>query len=163
MNVQAIMKTMKPLLVLVAALAFSAGAAAQMYKWKDNDGRMQYGDTPPPGVDATPMRGAPASGPAPSAPAAKGDAKSEKPLSPEAAFRKRQADREAADEKAAKEQAQADQKRANCEQAQAQLRTLESGVRIATVNAQGERVIMEDDQRAAATQRAQKAVADYCN
>lgn len=155
---------MKRPLVLIAALAFSAGAAAQLYKWKDQNGHMQYGDTPPPGVDATRMR-APSGGTPPSAPEGKKaeGGKSEKPLSPEAAFRKRQQDREAAEQKDARERAQAEQKRANCDQAQAQLRTLQSGIRISSVNAAGERVIMEDDQRAAETQKAQRAVAEWCN
>ncbi len=155
---------MKRLLVVIAALAFSAGAAAQMYKWRDQNGHMQYGDTPPPGVDATPMR-APAGPPSPppAAEAKKADGKADKPLSPEEAFRKRQEERKAAEEKAAQEQAQAQQKRANCEQAQAQLRMLNSGIRMSTINAAGERVFLDDNQRAAETARAQKAVADWCN
>lgn len=154
---------MKRLLVLIAALAFSAGAAAQLYKWKDQDGRTRYGDTPPPGVDATRMRGASGGTPPPAPEPKKADGKSDKPISPEAAFRKRQQEREAADDKAAKERAQAEQKRANCDQAQGQLRMLESGVRVATVNAAGERVVMEDDQRVREIQRAQKSVAEWCN
>jgi hypothetical protein len=154
---------MKRLLVAAAALAFSAGAAAQLYKWKDKNGHTQYGDTPPPGVAATPMR-APAGGTPPPAPEAKKtDGKTEKPLSPEAAFRKRQQEREAAEQKAAKDRAQAEQKRANCEQAQGQLRTLESGVRMVTVNPDGERVVMDDQARSVEIQRAQKAVAEWCN
>lgn len=154
---------MKRLLFVIAAVALSASAAAQMYKWKDKNGHMQYGDTPPPGVTATPMR-APASAPPPppAAEAQKANGKAEKPLSPEEAFRKRQEERKAAEEKAAQERAQADQKRANCDQAQTQLRMLNSGIRMSTMNAAGERVYMDDDQRAAETARAQKAVADWC-
>ena len=55
---------MKKLLLVAAALAFSAGASAQLYKWKDKDGRTRYGDIPPPGVQATQIR-APAARPAP--------------------------------------------------------------------------------------------------
>lgn len=165
---------MKRLLIVIAALAFSASAAAQAYKWRDSNGRTRYGDIPPPGVNATPIRG-PASAPPPPPPAAqakKADArddknekseKNEKPLTPEEAFRKRQEERKQAEEKAAKEQAQAAQKRANCEQARTQLRTLQSGIRVSTVNAAGERVFMDDEARARAAQSAQKAVADWCN
>ncbi len=153
---------MKRLLILVAALAFSAGAAAQLYKWKDKDGKIRYGDTPPPGAAVTTLK-APAGGtPPPAADAAKAEGKAEKPLSPEAAFQKRQQEREAADQKAAKESAQAEQKRANCDQAQAQLRTLQSGVRMVTVNPAGERIVMDDEQRAEQIQRAEKSVADWC-
>jgi hypothetical protein len=153
----------KKLLVLAAALAFSAGASAQLYKWKDANGRTRYGDTPPPGVDASRLRvpsSAPSPAPSPDASDAKAD-KAEK-LTPEQAFRKRQQDRAAAEEKAAKERADADAKRTNCEAAQTQLRILESGQRVSTVNAAGEKVYLDDDQRAAQMARAQKAVSDWC-
>ena len=156
---------MKRLIAFIAALAFSAGAAAQLYKWKDSNGRTRYGDVPPPGVNATPIRGpvsAPPPPPAPEAKKAEGKDKEEKPLTPEEAFRKRQEERKAAEEKAAKERAQADQKRANCEQAQGQLRVLQSGVRVTSVNSAGERVVMEDGQRAQEIERAQKSVKDWC-
>ena len=156
---------MKRLIALAAALAFSAGAAAQMYKWKDANGRTRYGDTPPPGANATPIRG-PSSYAPPPAPAAdakndKGD-KKDKPLTPEQAFEKRQKERADAEQKADKARADADAKRVNCEQAQAQLRSIDSGQRMATVNAAGERVYLDDDQRAAARSRAQQAVGDWC-
>ena len=154
---------MRRLLLAFAALAFSVSAAAQLYKWKDQNGRLQYGDTPPPGVEATPMRGPAAGTPPPAPEAKKADGKTEKPLSPEAAFQKRQQEREAADQKSEKERAQAEQKRANCEQAQGQLRALESGVRMVTVTADGERVVMDDAARAQQIQQAQKSIADWCN
>jgi hypothetical protein len=34
--------------IALLALAFSATASAQMYKWVDKDGRVSYSDTPPP-------------------------------------------------------------------------------------------------------------------
>lgn len=164
---------MKRLIVIAASLAFSATAAAQMYKWKDKDGHTRYGDVPPPGANATPMRGpsrnAPYAAPAPDDAKADGkaepqaDAKNEKPLTPEQAFRKRQQERAAADEKAQQERQRAEAKRSNCETAQTQLRVLQSGERVSSVNAAGERVYMDDDRRAAETARAQKAVADWCS
>ena len=164
---------MKRLIVIAASLAFSASAAAQMYKWKDKDGHTRYGDVPPPGANATPMRGpsrsAPYAAPTPddakadAKPDAKADAKNEKALTPEQAFRKRQQERAAADEKAQQERQRAEAKRSNCDTAQTQLRVLQSGQRVSTVNAAGERVYIDDDQRAAEMTRAQKAVADWCN
>jgi hypothetical protein len=167
---------MKRLLILAVALAFSGGAAAQLYKWKDANGRTRYGDTPPPGVNATQLRNGPASGYAPpSAPPSepmdekndKSDknnkAAKEEKLTPEQAFEKRQKERAAAEEKAAKERAEAEGKRQNCQAAQTQLRILESGQRVSTVNTAGERVYMDDGQRAAETARAQTAVSDWCS
>lgn len=155
---------MKRLVAFAAVLAFAGSALAQQYKWTDKDGRTQYGDNPPPGVKATRIKGPSPSAPgAPAAPASK-DAvgKDGKPLSPEAAFKKRQQEREEAEKKEAQERAQAEAKQKNCESAQASLRQLESGQRIGQVNAQGERVFIDDDQRAKQTQAAQKAVSDWC-
>lgn len=156
---------MKRLILVIAALAFSAGAAAQMYKWKDSNGRTRYGDVPPPGVDATPLGGrTSAPPPPPAAEPAKAEAtKAEKPLSPEEAFRKRQEERKAAEDKAAQERTQAQAKHQNCERAQSQLRMLQSGMRVSTVNAAGERTFIDDQQRAQEIQRAQKSVADWCS
>ena len=47
----------------VLAIAFAlvtAPAAAEMFKWKDADGNTQYGQTPPPGVQAQTIRAKPA-------------------------------------------------------------------------------------------------------
>ena len=78
---------MKKALMIVAATLLAATAAAQQYKWVDENGRVRYGDTPPPGVKATPLKGP--SGPSAPAAATKGE---KDKLSPEAAFRKRQED-----------------------------------------------------------------------
>jgi len=148
---------MKRLLLVAVALAFSAGVAAQTYKWVDNDGKVRYGDTPPPGVKAQRLK--PPPGPA-QPPAAAPDGK--KALTPEAAFRKRQQEREEADQKAAKEKDDAERKRENCEGAQARLRLLESGQRITTTNAAGEREFISDEQRARDIERTRKAVSEAC-
>src|SRR5919197_840015 len=132
---------MKTLTAVLLALALCGGVWAQAYKWTDQNGRVQYGDTPPGDAsNVTRLRGAPASSAAPAAaPEAKKDAAAkDKPLTPEQAFQKRQQERAEAEQKAAKERAEAQEKRVNCESAQANLRTLQSGARVATMNAAGE-------------------------
>ncbi len=143
-----------------AGIAFAATALAQQYKWVDQDGKVRYGDTPPPGAQATPLK-PPVSTPAAPAPAAKKDGGTTE-LSPEAAFRKRQQERQEAEEKAAKERTDAEAKRVNCEQSQASLRMLQAGQRITTMNAAGERVFIDDAQRAQEIERMQRAVNDWC-
>jgi hypothetical protein len=146
-------------LLFVCMLGVAFGAMAQQYKWVDKDGKVRYGDTPPPGVKATPLKPPPGpSGPPPAA--AKKDG--EKPLSPEAAFRKRQQEAKEKEDKAAQERANAEAKRANCNSAQATLKQLQSGQRISTMNAAGERAFMEEDQRAKEMERAQRAVSESC-
>jgi hypothetical protein len=156
---------MKKLLMIALVAAFSSAATAQLYKWNDRNGHVQYGDTPPADAQNVTRLKAPPRGsaPAPAAPDAKKDAAAkDKALTPEEAFKKRQQERTEADQKAAKERADADTKRTNCEQAQANLRQLQSGQRISTVNSAGERVFLDDDARASALSRAQKSAADWC-
>ena len=166
---------MQKLVSLFAALALVSGVAyAQQYKWVDKNGKTQYGDAPPAGVKAIPLKG-PATPPAPP-PAAKKDdkggdaskdAKSAKkgPLTPaeqEAEFRKRQIEAAKASDESAKKQQEVSSKKESCETARDTLRTLESGSRISRTNASGERFFIDDNQRAAETAKAQKSVADFC-
>jgi Domain of unknown function (DUF4124) len=141
---------------------FAGLATAQQYKWVDQNGKVQYGDVPPPGVKAQRLK--PPSGgaaPAPSAAAKKGE-KTEKPLSPEAAYRKRQEDAQKENEKAAQAEQEAAGKRENCIRAQESLRTLESGQRIARTDAKGERYYLEDAQIAQEISRARQIVRESC-
>ena len=160
---------MKRLLLLLVGvlLGGAVGAAfAQQYKWVDKDGRTQYGDFPPAGVKATPLR-AP-SGPASPAPAAgaKPGAKGGAPLSPaeqEAAFRKRQQEGQKAAEKSAQAERDAAAKQENCMRAQAHLRTIESGQRVTTTDRNGERVYLDDAQIASEAAKAREAIKASCS
>ena len=157
---------MKRLTMVLLAMAFSAIAMAQAYKWTDKSGHVQYGDVPPgDATNVTRLKGpSPSYAPPPAAPDAKKDAAKDKDkaLTPEQAFRKREQERAEAEQKANKERAEADQKRVNCDAAQASLRQLQSGQRVATVNAAGERVFIDDDQRAREIERAQQSVSSWC-
>ena len=153
---------MKRFLVLVAGLALGFAAAAQQYKWVDQNGRTQYGDNPPPGVKATPMR-APAAG-SPSAPAAaQSGGKPSSTAEQDAAFRKRQEDAAKAADKAAQSAGDAAQKKEQCARSQEYLRSLESGQRIAVTDRNGERAFLDDDQRASETVKARQMVQQACN
>jgi hypothetical protein len=146
----------------VAVLAFACVAQAQSYKWVDKDGKVQYGDAPPQGATkVTPLK--PPAGPA-AQPASKDakDAKDAKKLSPEEAFKKRQADQKAAEEKAAKADKEAADRRQQCASHQDAIRQLESGARIARTNEKGERYFVEDDQRAKEIAQQRKFAAEAC-
>ena len=163
---------------LLAALAVACSFAhAQAYRWVDKDGKVRYGDIPPPGVKATPMK-SPSGGAAPvPGPGAGGgaggagkdaaakDAK-KGPLTPgeqEQAYRERQLKAKEAKEKADKEQFRLEQNKQACASAQESLRARERGGRIAPVNAQGETVYLEDSARAVRIAQAQKSVSENCN
>ena len=150
---------MKKLLALT--FFFAAAASAQSYKWVDQDGKVRYGDVPPPGASATPLRPVPGAA-APDAPATPGAKKDDQPLTPEQAFRKRQEDAEKEREKQAKADQDAQLKRENCSRAQDGLRTLESGQRISRTDSKGERYFLDDLQIAEETAKARQNVQQWC-
>jgi hypothetical protein len=155
---------MKRALISLMLMMFATAAAAQLYKWVDKDGKVRYGDTPPPGVKATPLKGPSGSAAAPSA-ATKGEKdKGEKDkLSPEAAFRKRQEDAAKDREKQAKSEGEATAKKENCTRAQEALRSLESGQRLARIDSKGERYYLEDADVARETEKARQAMQQACS
>lgn len=161
--------------VLATALALACGLAqAQAYRWIDKDGKVRYGDVPPPGIKATPMR-APAGGSAPPPPAASASAPASKdpaakdakkgPLTPaeqEQAYRERQAKAKEDKEKADKAQAESEQYKQACASAQEGLRGYERGGRITSINAQGETVFLDDAEREARMAQMRKTIAETC-
>lgn len=154
-------------LIVGLMLTFAAGASAQLYRWVDSDGKVRYSDTPPTGVKATTIK-APAESSAP--PAAVGDAATKDakkgPLTPaerEADFRKRQVEAQKARTKDDQAGRDAEAKQDNCARARETLATLESGQRIARTQPNGERYYVDDDQRAAETQKARQSVNSWCN
>jgi hypothetical protein len=159
---------MKRLLVFCLLGALAGAVLAQQYRWVDKDGRVQYGDSPPPGVKATRLGGAPAPA-APAAPAAAGsDAKTgakapPTPAEQDAAYRKRQQDAQKESEKSAQADRDKAQNKENCARSQEYLRSLEAGMRIAITDRSGERVYLDDEQRASETAKARQMVQQSCN
>jgi hypothetical protein len=153
---------MKRAFLFAAACAFAAAGMAQQYKWTDKNGRTQYGDVPPPGVKATPLRPPPS---APAAEAAAPNAAKKGPLTPAekaAEYRKRQQEASKEREKLAQEQQAAEAKKENCARAQDALRTLQSGQRLSGIDAKGERYYLDEAQIARETARAQQGVQQWC-
>ncbi len=150
-------------LVLLAAAFLALPAGAQLYKWTDANGRVQYSDKPPPpGTRGQPVPGGNVStvsgtSPAGSAAAPKSTADREQE------FRKRQAEQEEAQKKAQKVAEEQRAKQANCEQARRQLAAMQSGQRMATFDEKGERRFLEDGEIQQAIQRTQGDVARLCN
>lgn len=163
----------------VFALSLATSAHAQ-WKWKDKSGRVQYSDIPPPPsvsesdvlqrptgatrqlpqIDPKSAQAAAASQAANAASVA--SAAGVKPAEPELeAKRKKVADDEAAKKKAEEDKAKA-ARAENCSRAQAQVRALNDGMRMARVNAKGEREVLDDAQRAAEGRRAQEIMKSEC-
>ena len=132
------------------------------YKWVDKNGKVQYGDTPPAGANATPLRPPPtlSSPPEPSTKSARSGPASlaEK----DAAFRKRQQEAEKDRDKQAQAQRDAEEKRENCARANENLRMLETG-RVSRLDAKGERYFLNEAQVAQETAKARHAAQQWCN
>jgi len=148
--------TMKTLLAILAVATLPFTAHAQIMKCVGAGGRVEFAAACPPGTKAenTGIRNNP--GAAPAIP--------QKSLAErEADFRKRATEQqEAAKKGEEKNQQTADQKQ-NCEAAKSYLVSLQSGNRIGKTDpATGERIFMEDSERASETARAQRAVESSC-
>jgi len=135
---------------LLVLLLVAAPAWGQLYKWVDEKGRVQYGEKPPAGAKAAPLRG--------EASPAQGKPRPPEDLSRrEGEFRERQNRQRMQEERAAQE-AQANQ--AYCENARAQLENTE---RYQLYRREGgEKVYYSDAERAREIERLRGLVARYC-
>jgi hypothetical protein len=145
---------MRRILMLAALLAVACPLMAQQYKWRDESGRIRYGDVPPPGVEATRLR-------PPPPPSSSSAAKSLKER--DAEFRKRQQEAEKAREKEQQTAEAAAAKREDCARAQEYIRTIESGQRITRTDSRGERYYLDDAQRAQELAKARQAAQQSCD
>lgn len=154
---------------LVAASTLALPAAAQ-WKWRSANGQIQYSDLPPPpGVSekdilqrptaatqrvATPPLAASGASAPPLAPST---------VDPELEAKRKKAEQDEAAKSKAEEQRVAAAKADNCNRAREQLRTLDSGMRMARINEKGEREVLDDKMRAEETKRARDVASANCS
>jgi Domain of unknown function (DUF4124) len=157
-------------LAAVSCLLLSAPAEAQ-WKWRDSRGQIHISDVPPPRdiPDKDVLQRAeigarkPAPPPAAAASAAAAaTAPGKAPVDAELEDRKRKAEQEQAARAKADEKKAAATRADNCARAREQLATLDSGMRIARVRADGEREILDDNARAVESRRAREVMASEC-
>jgi len=148
--------TMKTLLAILAVIVLPLTAHAQIMKCVGAGGRIEFAAACPPGTKAesTGIRNNP--GAAPASP--------QKSLAErDADFRKRAMEQQDAAKKGEEKTQETADRKKNCEVAQAYLRSLESGSRIGKTDpVTGERVFMEDTERAAEMARAQRGAETSC-
>jgi hypothetical protein len=155
-------------LAAMACLLLSTPAEAQ-WKWRDSRGQIHISDIPPPrdipdkDVLQRPEVTVRKAAPAPAAPAsAAASAPGKAPVDPELEERRKRSEQEQAARAEADKQRAAAVRRDNCQRAREQLATLDSGQRIARVKADGEREILDDEQRARESRRARELIASEC-
>ena len=153
------MKSPVQLFIAVAILLATATVAAQVYKWVDKDGKVQYSDTPPPAsatkTEAKKIDTSPA--------AASTNAVPEKSLQDRAKdYDKRKAEVAEKAKKSDTEKQNADLNVANCNNARSALRDLESGRPLIRTAESGDREFVSDEARQADIAKARKSIADFC-
>lgn len=98
-----------------------------------------------------------------SAPASKASAPKLTGKDSELEARKKKAEEEETARKKAEEDKIAKTKADNCDRAKASMATLQSGVRLSSINANGEREIYDDTKRATEAKRTQELMDSSCN
>lgn len=152
--------------LLAIALSSHTLVFAQ-YAWIDEKGNKQYSDRPPPAsVPANKIikGGSKSPAKAESTTAANEEA-SEKPKTwaeKNADYNKRQKEAGEKQQKAEAEKQTASDKASNCSKAQNAKAALESGQRIGQFDKNGERSILDDQQRSKALEDANKIIAENC-
>lgn len=156
-------------------------AASAQWQWVDKDGKKVFSDQAPP-TDVPEKNivrrpGSPSArptfAPAPAEPAAAGSEPARPPASTASAARPTGVDKEleektrkAEEAEKAKQAAEAQKvakaKADNCNRARQGKATFDSGMRVARLNAQGEREVMDDKARAAEQQRLQSIIDSDC-
>lgn len=163
---------MRRINLFVISLLIALPAGAEIYQWRDAQGRTHYSDLPPAGRNATTLR--PAVAP-PSQPEAGGQSDKDTPgdtatkaakpktlAERELEFRQRRAEAAEARAKAEQERQQSVERQRDCERARNQLVALESGQRLARFNRDAEREVLDDKGRADEIARTRKFVESAC-
>lgn len=167
-----------PRAILTTALVLFSMSAFAQWQWLDRDGRKVFSDrAPPPEIPEKNILKRPGKAPqAPSVPAASETASTAPVPGASGAVpvvKKNELDQKLEEKKKQAEQAEAAKRKAeearvaqvqaeNCARAKQAKAALDSGVRMATTNAKGEREIMDDAARAAETKRLQGIMAAEC-
>ena len=166
----------KTVVMALVGATFAMTASAQ-WQWIGKDGHKVFSDRSPPGEildkdiikrpggsirpSTQPMVLESPQGRA-SAPALKASAPKLSGKDAELESKKKKAEDEEASKKKAEEEKTAKTKAENCDRAKTSLATLQSGVRMASVNANGEREIMDDAKRDSESKRAQGLIDSSC-
>ena len=153
------------------ALCVALPASAQMYKWVDSDGKVQYSDKPPPSNIKTEKLRIPAhAASAPAASEGKGTAQKDAvkvgpktAVEQDQAFRKRQLDAAKAQEEEGQKRAKVRERAENCKRVKAALANLQIGGRQMRIDEKGERVFLDDQQIAQEAAKAREEAAAACN
>jgi Domain of unknown function (DUF4124) len=146
----------------LAFLTFSALAQADIYQWKDAEGKTQYSDQPPADRPARLVKSGTAAAPVLAEKSAddKSEKKGPKTLNDkDQDFRKRKIEAEKAEKEAAEKSAE---NKANCTEARNRLLTLNEGTRLYRRDEKGEKQYIDDKARGKEQSDTQADISKYC-
>ena len=141
--------------LLLAGLLMSAPVGAQVYKCTDAAGKVQYTDSPC-GESSTAIR-KPAAPPSPAA------SQNERMQKTHRLLDAMEAERNEEKRLAAQDRAEKEKRKRNCGIARDRYRQLTTAARLYDLDEEGNRVILNDPQRAAAEARAKADVETWCD
>lgn len=152
------MKIRIPLLIAVALSLSAIGVAAsadQVYKWVDKDGHTHYSQTPPSSTDVN-AQTVDITPPAPDPTTLRNEANLAKSLQDQ------DKQNQKTQEQAQKDAEQKAQKDKLCDDLRQRLQVMDQSARVATVDAQGNKTYISDDDRAKQEQQMQDQIAKSC-
>ena len=156
----------KLIMVICFLLLPMHSQAADVYKWKDAEGKVRYSDAPPSGKTPYELlsgkKAAPARDQVSDESAAAANNKSGKPVDKELDARKHKAE---ADNLQKKEQEKLDQKKIredNCKTAKANLQNYKQGGRMYKVDENGERQYLDEKDISSSLEKANQEVEQWC-
>lgn len=151
------------LLSISLSVVLAGGADADVYKWVDKDGKVQYSDSPPLSGDAKKMKRKTKEA-ANAVPASSGAAA--KPATSiadqELEFRKRKMGQEEAEKKKLAEKELAEKNKGYCSNLRGELQSNKDGRRIVKYSEKGERQFLDDAERAKSRTELEQAIARDC-
>jgi hypothetical protein len=142
------------MLVVFFTVLFAAPAFAEIYKCRDAKGGLQYTDKPCAGESSvfTPEK----------APAAAEDS-DERMNRTRRLLDAMEAERNEKKKAAAEQKAEEERRQRNCNNARDRYRRITEASRLYELDKEGNRVVMNDEQRAQTTERARAAMEHWCN
>ena len=170
------------IIALAVCITLPSLGYAELYKWKDKNGQMQYTDTPPPSnIKLEKISGkrhvnptgneplstvenpqlAPVTAPAPNMPPANAQAPAVSAEDAAAKIRQENAEREKQNKQ--EKEAQAKIRAENCKAAKANLQSYSQGGRVYKMNDKGEREYLDDAGLKSGADKARSEVAQYCD
>lgn len=142
-------------MLAMSLLTLSTPLLAQIYKWTDAQNEVHYSENPPADVNASPVS-------THTQPSSSAEQERKRFDKIEAQFSKTKAQELKDKEKAQQDAATAKLKQANCEQARAQLATMQSKARLKMTDTKGNTTMLTQEQRDAEIAKTQEIIKQNC-